>query len=242
MNTVIRYAICDDEPALVEHISDVSENLLKDGHLVYELKKYSNSHELYLDIYDGVRFDIVLLDIEMPEHSGLEIAKLLKEKQPECLVIFLTSFKEYAVDAFELEIFRYIPKDQLELRFGKYFMEAVNLIRELDEKAYIVEGINSAEKLPFKSIRYLKKQGKYTSIVCTDNRETKVRKPINVVIEELNSPDFVVIDRGCAVNICYISRLCDNEVHLKNGERLAVSRSNLKTVRRILIQYWGEIY
>ena len=150
MNIVIRYAICDDEPALVEHISDVSESLLKDDHLVYELKKYSNSHEFYLDIHDGVRFDIVLLDIEMPEHSGLEIAKLLKEKQPECLVIFLTSFKEYAVDAFELEIFRYIPKDQLELRFGKYFMEAVNLIRELDEKAYIVEGINSAEKLPFK--------------------------------------------------------------------------------------------
>jgi DNA-binding LytR/AlgR family response regulator len=178
----------------------------------------------------------------MPEHSGLEIAKLLKEKQPECLVIFLTSFKEYAVDAFELEIFRYIPKDQLELRFEKYFMEAVNLIRELDEKAYIVEGINSAEKLPFKSIRYLKKQGKYTSIVCTDNRETKVRKPINVVIEELNSPDFVVIDRGCAVNVCYISRLCDQEIHLKNGERLAVSRSNLKTIRHILVQYWGEIY
>lgn len=239
---MIRCAVCDDEKVIVKQITELLESLLKERCLVSEVREYTNSRELYFDIYDDVFFDIVFLDIEMPDLNGFEIAKILKEKQPECLVIFLTSFRQYAIDAFELEIFRYIPKDELDKRFRKYLMEAVDLICGLDEKSYIIEKKGRAERIPYKNIRYLKKCGKYTSICCTDNVEAKVRKPINVVVDELASPEFVVIDRGCVVNICYISKLHNNDVYLKNGERLPISRSNIKNIHQLMIQYWGGLF
>jgi DNA-binding LytR/AlgR family response regulator len=239
---MIRCAICDNEYVSVKQITQKVECLLKDNRVVFDLRSYTSSRDLYFDIYDGISFDIVLLDIDMPDYNGIEIAKILKQKQPECLVIFLTSFRQYAVDAIELEIFRYIPKDELDVRFEKYLMEAVTQIRELDERAYVINKKGLVERIPYKNIRYLKKVGKYTSICCTNNIETKVRKPLNIVVEELDSPEFVIIDRGCAVNICYISKLYDNDVYLKNGERLPVSRSNMKSIHQIIIQYWGGVY
>ena len=239
---MIRCAVCDDESVIVKQITGILEDLLKEKGLVAEVREYTNSRELYYDVYDDVYFDIVFLDIEMPDLNGFDIAKLLKEKQPECLVIFLTAFRQYAIDAFELEIFRYIPKDEVDMRFRKYLTEAVELICELDEKSYIIELKGRLEKIPYKNIRYLKKSGKYTSIHCTDNVEIKVRKPINIVVEELDSPEFVIIDRGCAVNICYISKLSNKDVFLKNGERLPISRSNIKNIHSLVVQYWGGLY
>ncbi len=237
---MIRCAICDDDGVYVEQMRGISEGLLAGERMVYEFRCYTDPVELYYDIGDGIVFDIVILDIEMPRLNGIEIAKMLKEKQPECLVIFLTVHKEYAIDAFELEVFRFIPKDEVGLRFEKYFMDAVKLVQALDERSYVVEKKGSIEKIPYKSIRYLKKHGKYTLMCCTDGRETKVRKPINIVIEELDSPDFIFVDRGCAVNICYISRLHNCDIYLKSGERLSVSRSNIKMLQDTIAQYWGE--
>ena len=79
-------------------------------------------------------------------YSREDIAKLLKERQPECLIIFLTAHPQYAIDAFELEIFRYIPKNELETRFEKYLNEAVSQISKLDEQSYIIEKKGYIEK------------------------------------------------------------------------------------------------
>ena len=239
---MIRCAICDDQKEISQRIGEITDRLFKENHLVSEVRMYTDSQELYFDIYEDIYFDIVFLDIEMPNYDGMQIAKMLKEKQPECLIIFLTAYNKYAIDAFELGIFRYIPKDEVEIRFEKYLMEALKQIRSIDEQGYIIYKKGNIERIPYKNIRYITKNGKYTSICCTDNHEAKVRKPINTVVKELNSPNFVVIDRGCAVNICYISKLVDCDVYLKSGERLPISRSNVKSLRELIIQYWGEIY
>ena len=239
---MIQVAICDDERPVSEYILKSTESIFRDSHLLYNIKMYTDSKELYYDIHDGIRFDIVLLDIEMPDYDGMHIAKSLKEKQPECLIIFLTAHPQYAIDAIELEIFRYILKDDLETRFEKYIREAINQIRKLDEQSYLIAKKGYIEKIPYKNIRYIKKDGKYTALCCTNNQEAKIRKPINTVYEELNSSDFVIIDRGCIVNVYYISKMLNNDIYLKNGERLPVSRSNLKNVKDFLAQYWGGIY
>ena len=152
---MIRCAICDDDGVFVEQMKEISEGLLAEERTVYELRCYTDPMELYYDIGDGIVFDIVILDIEMPRLNGIEIAKTLKEKQPECLVMFLTVHMEYAIDAFELEIFRFIPKDEIALRYKKYLRGAVGLVRELDEASYIVEKKGSIEKIPYKNINYL---------------------------------------------------------------------------------------
>ena len=235
---MVKCAICDDEKAISDKIRELTLKVFLENELRIDITTYNDSEKMYYEIRDGIRYDLVILDIEMPQYDGMQIAEILKKTQPECMVIFLTSHKKYAIDAFELEIFRYIPKDEIEIRFEKYVAEAARQLKVLCENSYIIQKKNSVEKLPYKDIRYIKRSGKNTVFMCTDNREAKERKAVTSVIKELNTSEFLVIDRGCAVNICYISKIDLFDLFLKNGERLPVSRANTKKVVETLTKYW----
>ena len=68
---------------------------------------------------------------------------------------------------------------------------------------------------------------------------SKVRKSLRQVFEELNTPEFIFIDRGYIVNIIQIMKVSDSMALLKNGERLPISRSHLQEVKQQINRFWG---
>lgn len=94
------------------------------------------------------------------------------------------------------------------------------------------------EKIPYKDIFYIQRDGKNASIVSSTG-VSKVRKSLQQVREELNAPEFIFIDRGCIVNIVHIMKICNSIAILKNGDQLPISRSHLQEVKRQINQFWG---
>ena len=131
---MLRIAICDDESQYVENHTNVIEQVLKQCGSVGELSKYTHSDNLLYDITeDQFFYDLILLDVEMPEYSGMELAAKIKPYLPNVKIIFITSHIEYAIDAFELSIFRYVPKNDMEKRLPVAIRDAVKLIEKLKE-------------------------------------------------------------------------------------------------------------
>lgn len=116
---MIKIAICDDEKeAVVVHESIVRKSL-KTCSISCEITAYTNSDNLLYDIIeDSFFYDLLLLDIEMPGVTGMEISEKIKPHLPHVKIVFVTSHLEYAIDAFELSIFRFVPKNDLEKRLA----------------------------------------------------------------------------------------------------------------------------
>ena len=68
---------------------------------------------------------------------------------------------------------------------------------------------------------------------------SKVRKSLQQVFDELNTSEFIFIDRGCIVNIIQIMKISGSTAILKNGEQLPISRSHLQEVKQKINQFWG---
>ena len=111
---MIRIAVCDDEPCFTQQISHVIANHARDISPSPETVLYTNSGQLLYDVEEGAHFDLLLLDIEMPEKDGMSLAASLRRHLPLSLIIFITSHTQYAVKAYELSVFRYIPKSEME--------------------------------------------------------------------------------------------------------------------------------
>ena len=112
---MVRIAICDDEKEAVTRHAELVRNTLRECGIGFEIETYTRSDNLFYDITDDhFFFDLLLLDIEMPDFSGMELCNKIKPFLPNIKVIFVTSHIEYAIDAFELAIFRYVPKMDLE--------------------------------------------------------------------------------------------------------------------------------
>lgn len=236
---MVRVAICDDEKKFVMLHEEIIQNVLKSWGSGFEITTYTHSDNLLYDITeDGFFYDLLLLDIEMPEVTGMEIAGKIKPYLPNIKIIFITSHVEYAIDAFELSIFRYVPKDDIEKRLPSAIRDAVKLIELEDDKVYTIQTNNRLEKIPYKEIYYIEREGKNVSIT-TAGGVSKVRKSLQQVYEELASEEFIFVDRGYIVNMIHIMQVKDNMAVLKNRTALPISRSHLQEVKEQINAYWG---
>lgn len=237
---MLKIAVCDDVPETVQAHIRVTKTCLEQCRIPGEISSYTSSDNLLYDITeDHCFFDLLLLDIEMPGVTGMEVAEKIRPHLPEVRIIFITSHIEYAIDAFELSIFRYVPKDDTGGRLSAAIQDAVRLLALEDGKTYTIRTNSRMEKIPCKNICYLERDGKNTAII-TDNGISKVRKSLQQVYAELDSEEFIYIDRGCIVNMIQIMQIRDGMAVLKNGKSLPVSRSHLPAVKEQINQYWGE--
>lgn len=236
---MLRIAVCDDDNKAVQAHKEIAENCLKQNGSIGEISVYNASDNLLYDITeDHFFYDLILLDIEMPGNTGMEIAEKIKPFLPNIKIIFITSHIEYAIDAFELSIFRYVPKNDIDKRLPAAILDAVRLIELEDGKAYTIQTNSRLEKIPYKGIYYIERDGKNASIV-SDSGISKVRKSLQQVYEELNAEEFIYIDRGYIVNMIHIMQIKDGMAVLKNGVSLPISRSHLSEVKEQINNYWG---
>lgn len=240
MTALVRIAICDDEKEAVALHGNIIKGSLQSCGIGYEINTYTSGSNLLSDITeDGFFYDLILSDIEMPDVTGMELAEKIKPFLPNSKVIFITSHIEYAIDAFELSIFRYVPKNDLGNRLKAAVIDAAKLIELEAGKEYLIQAAGRVEKIAYKDIFYVQRDGGKNSEIYSNAGISKVRKSLQQVFAELDAPEFLFIDRGCIVNIIQIMKVVDGMAFLKNGEALPISRSHLQEVKRQINRYWG---
>jgi DNA-binding LytR/AlgR family response regulator len=144
--------------------------------------------------------DLLLLDIEMPGMTGLELTKNLGNNRP--VIIFTTAKKDYAVEAFELNVADYVVKPVTSSRF----LQAIDRARELtesnrvevrmDEDEFIfIRDSNIVRRLPVDDILYVEAMGDYVKLY-TPQKLYAVHTTLKAVEERLHAPRFIRVHRS----------------------------------------------
>lgn len=250
---MLQIGICDDETLLLDEIKKITEDCLQQQRTFSILSAYTDGKELLYDIQDGRHFDLLLLDIEMPGLSGMELAKQIHELLPDTLMLFVTAHYKYAVDAYELHIFRYIPKNQLRERLPHALRDAVSLLETQNTDSYVISRQNHLERIPLKEILYIEKDGKnavfHTAVTGkTVKSQTEhnmpraryVRKTLTEIFNELDSEEFYFIERGYIVNLLHVTGISHTDCILTDSTRLPVSQNRLSEFKKRLNRYWRD--
>lgn len=244
---MLQIGICDDEPLLLNEIKEISEDCLQRQQAFSILSTYTDGRTLLYEIQDGKHFDLLLLDIEMPDLSGMELAKQIHSLLPDALMIFVTAHYKYAVDAYALHIFRYIPKNQLKDRLPHALKDAVALLEIQNTDSYIISNQNLFERIPLRNILYIEKDGKNALFHTinddnqpknSENQTRRLRKTLTEIFDELNSEEFYFIERGFIVNLRHVTGISHNDCILTDRTHLPVSQSRLPEFKKKLNVFW----
>ena len=125
---------------------------------------YTSVDELLRDFQKGKEEDIYLLDIELPDGNGLEAAKYIRERGETPLLVYITNYVQYAIAAFEVNTFRYIPKTVLSQKLPEAYqaMQKIFEKRKNQDRQYLIGCSNDKTvKIRCRDIVYLKKESNY---------------------------------------------------------------------------------
>ena len=171
--------------------------------------------------------DLLLLDIEMPGMTGLELTKTLANKSP--VIVFISSKKEYALDAFDLNVVDYIIKPVTSSRF----IQAIDKVREIlaskkevvnlkDDEFVFIRDSNIIRKLNLDNILYAEAMGDYVKLY-TPEKFYAIHTTLKSVEEKLPASRFMRVHRSYVVAINKIDKIEEGSVLVVHGKPVPVA-------------------
>ncbi len=231
MNKICNCIIVDDEPMARE----ILENHLKKVDAVTIVASCKNAIEAF-NVLNSNSIDLIFLDINMPEISGLSFAKTINKN---IKVIFTTAYREYAVDGFNLQAVDYLLKpisfERLLQSVNKYLGENSPVILEptleISQEAndfIFVRSDRKMIKINFYEINYIESFSDYLKIYLND-KIIITRETITNIEAKLPRRDFIRIHRSFIVSISKIESFTNEFIEI-NKKAIPISRSYKKDV------------
>jgi len=220
---MIRCVAIDDENLALELIED---DILKVPFLQL-VKKCSSGLEA-LDVLQSEKIDLLFLDIQMPDISGIQFLKSLPHKP---LVIFTTAYEKYALEGFELDVIDYLLKPYSFERFLKAVNKAQEHLSILEKNLaqpaaeeisfssqfIFVKSDYKLVKIEIAEIQYIESLKDYVKIVVA-GKPVVTLSSMKAIEEKLVAPDFIRVHRGYMVNIRKIQYIHRNFVMVGDKE------------------------
>ena len=235
----VNIAICDDDENSLELIEKEIKNAAKTLEEQLNIFPYTYGKQL-LEMLEKENdiYDILLLDIDMPDISGLDLAKKLRDVKSKTILIFISAHEHYVFESLEYNPFRYIRKSRIQEELFRGLKAACIRIKELEDKYIVIKNNDLIIKVKHSDIMYCEIQSRKLWIYLRTGESITVRKTIKELIEELNNDDFLQLHSGCIVNAKYIDEFVNGEIILDNGKRLIVSRTRIGDIKRGIMNYW----
>lgn len=221
-------AICDDSKIILEYMSEEINHILKNKKHNAIVQKFYSGRDLIRAITNE-KFDVVFLDIDMPEMSGFEIAKKIQSFANVIPIVFVSNLDNRVYESFKFSPFRFIRKSHFDEEINSVIEDILNILIHPNENI-IISLSNEKIRLYPNKIIYIECNDKILKIV-SHSEIVEIRYRLKDIEYELEKYGFIRIHKGYLVNIKYIYRINKTgEIILESGERLPVSKRRIKEV------------
>lgn len=224
MIVLLRIAICDDMPQELERAGNLLVKYTR-SHISNEIKiqSFSSPLELLTQAAEKGGFDALLLDIYMPGIMGTEAARELRAMGDKCEIIFLTTSRDHAVDAFSLDAAHYLVKPYSEKEFFAAIDKVMDKLLKKDEATITVKSTDGIRRLGLGEIVYSETYGHVQKINLMDGSVTSIRKSSTELFELLEvEPRFYKCGSTYIINMDYIVELTSRNVIFSTGTKIPV--------------------
>ncbi|RDU23858.1 LytR/AlgR family response regulator transcription factor [Anaerosacchariphilus polymeriproducens] len=222
--------ICDDEKIFINILKNMVIECLNKRQIEGQIKTFESGKEL---VESSFELDVIFLDIEMPEFDGIEIGKIIQQKNSNCKIIMATCRTDRFKEAFQINAFRFMTKpfefDELE--------EIINAVQATRIGTDVIELYNNRNlfKIKQKEIQYIKTYDSYSEFVT----KSKIfRRDIALCQLEkiLDNRMFFRIHRKIIINMLWVQKY-DREYIIINNVEMAVARRKKKKFEQAYMEF-----
>lgn len=229
---MINFIVCDDNKEIVDTIVRIIDKEMMGNNINYKSHTFYDYDSKFIEtLKSGLTSRIYILDIEMPSGSGIDIARMIREKDMDSVIIFLTSHNEmgYTVLKNEFMFLSFISKfDDYQNNMKRSIKKALEILGK--KKVIKFEERGSLYTIPISDIVYITRDTvERKCIIYTDYTKFVVNKKLSELIEQLGD-DFRQSHRSCIVNMNKVLHInyVKKKIIFNNGTEIDLISSNYK--------------
>lgn len=231
-----RIAVVEDEQQYRDEVCRYIEQYATEHQLNFDVTTYTDGQEIVDDAQK--HYDIIFFDIEMTQLNGMDAAKVIRERDANVVMVFITNMAQYAIEGYEVGALDFVlkPIDY----YGFSFRLARALGRVQKKQGNLEFAINTPggiKKLNSNDIYYIEIENRFL-VYHTAEGDFSQRGTLQSAEEMFQNYHFVKCNHWYLVNLKYVTEIEENIVHVA-GSRLEISRRNRAHFLKEVTEYIG---
>ncbi len=230
---MINICLCDDDIRYLQHYTSKINDLSNTYSIPITIQTFTCGEGLSFELEDNPNhFDIIIIDIIMKKLNGIQTAQILRKSGFTGVIIFLTSSKEYALDAFLVEPLNYIIKDlHDDERLKSTLLKAIMQIEKTKTKSIMLSIKQTHKIFNLDTISYVESIGKKVVLYNISGEKEEVNMTMNSILEKIQNHGFIRCHKSYIVNASYVTSFNKLECSIKNGITIPIGRKYSSTFK-----------
>ena len=232
----LNIGICDDEPLMVEILKQKCIQTLGQDYSIVVDTATSPA-----ELLAGTRpFHLALLDVQLLEESGIELAKQILERNSKCRILFVSGQLHAVSDVYEVPHFCFILKEHLEEQLPKFLRRAAELsAKEAGQRIMISCGRKISE-ICLSDISVLERKGHITYVRLLNGQVYQTKEKLSELLLRIRDSDFIRCHVSFVVNLHNTASLDGTSFTMNSGEKIPISRPNEGACRDAFFRHLAE--
>jgi len=231
---MIHITICDDEHTEIAYLTSLVTKWADVRRDTVRLSDYESAESFLFAYEEDKSADILLLDIQMKEMDGVELARQIRRGNNAVQIVFITGFPDFIAEGYDVSALHYLMKPVKEDKLFEVLDKAAERLAK-PEQTLLVQTADTTVRIPLSDILYVEA---FAHNVVIQMKTAAIETRANIgEIEKSIGDAFVRCHRSYIVGLRYISRITKTEVVLDNGKVIPLSRRLYTDVNRAFIEY-----
>lgn len=233
---MLHIVVCDDEAAFAEDLTRKIEALPAFSPRSMRVRCLTDPAAL-----PGEPCDLLFLDIDLGAVNGIDVARALRRTRPDTVLIFVTNYKEYAPEGYEVNAFRYLAKGELEGKLAHYFEDALALCCARRQTVELVCG-GEPVSVPVPALVYIESHGRDQHLHLQGGQRNHLVTHTTLAQLEtmLAEQGFLRLHKSYLVNMAFLDTLQSTGARLTDGTLLPVSARSYRASKQRFLAWKGR--
>lgn len=235
----MRIGICDDEPLQRQYLEHLVKKWGKERQEAVMTASFDNGKSFLFQWQEDRSFDLLLLDIEMGDLNGMELARRLREEKEGLAIIFITGYTEYMGQGYEVQALHYLLKPVDEKKMFQVLDRALEQ-KEKNGVRHVFETSDGMVNLTLQEIWYVEAFAHISVLHMGGQTQWRIKKSIGDVERLLEEYGIAMVKphRSYLVNLDHVTGIFREELQMDDGTMIPLSRRNRGSVHEAFVRHF----
>lgn len=237
---MIEIALCDDNAEDIEVLGSFAERFAAEhSEFPIRLSVFTSAAKLLKSIEENRGFDLYILDVMMPEITGIQLAEIIRSRGGHAEILFLTVSREYAVEAFAVHASGYLLKPVSKASFDEEVLRAVQKLTNEKNAAIIIKTKDGMMRIQLHELVMVESFNHTRVLTMSDGNVLETSATLTELFEALSShKNFYMPHRAYIVNLDYSMGIKNCELLMFGNRRIPIPRRQYSIMQELFSNYF----